>query len=224
MSTPAPDASEVYVAAGFTGAFELGARPAVVVVDFCLGFTDPACPLGSDLTATVESTREVLQAARAKGVPVTFTTIGFDRGAMEASAWVRKVPSLKEFVLGSRWVGIDPRLEPKESETVIVKTGASAFFGTALQSLLTARAVDTVLVAGATTSGCVRATVVDAVQYGFSPYVLTDCVGDRSPTAHAANLFDMTAKYADALVAKEAVEYLRRLPASGMPDGADLHQ
>jgi nicotinamidase-related amidase len=107
-------------------------------------------------------------------------------------------------------VEIDPRLRRRESETVVVKTGASAFFGTALHSMLTAQGVDTVLVAGATTSGCVRATVVDAVQYGFSPFVLTDCVGDRSRPAHEANIFDMTAKYADALEGKEAVNYLRR--------------
>lgn len=224
MTMPTPDVANVYTAAGFTGAFRLGARPAIVVVDLCLGFTDPSCPLGSDLTATVESTLEVLDAARLKAIPVAFTTISFDRGAMEASAWVRKVPSLRELQSGSRWVEIDPRLQPRESETVIEKTGASAFFGTALQSLLTAQAVDTVLVAGATTSGCVRATVVDAVQYGFSPFVLTDCVGDRSAQAHDANLFDMTAKYADALVAKEAVQYLRQVPASTGPDVVGLHQ
>lgn len=215
MSTRAPspgqDTSAVYSAAGFTGGFHLGTTPAVVVVDFCLGFTDPACPLGSDLGPAVETTRQVLDAARDQGVPVVFTTIGFDPGAMAASTWVRKVPSLRELALGSRWVEIDPRLRRRESETVVVKTGASAFFGTALHSMLTAQGVDTVLVAGATTSGCVRATVVDAVQYGFSPFVLTDCVGDRSRPAHEANIFDMTAKYADALEAKEAVNYLRRL-------------
>jgi nicotinamidase-related amidase len=215
MSTRAPspgqDTSAVYAAAGFTGGFHLGKTPAVVVVDFCLGFTDPACPLGADLGPAVESTRQVLDAARDQGVPVVFTVIGFDPGAMAASTWVRKVPSLRELALGSRWVEVDPRLRRRESETVVVKTGASAFFGTALHSMLTAQGVDTVLVAGATTSGCVRATVVDAVQYGFSPFVLTDCVGDRSRPAHEANIFDMTAKYADALEAKEAVNYLRRL-------------
>lgn len=208
--SPGQDTSAVYAAAGFTGAFRLGERPAVVVVDLCLGFTDPACPLGSDLGSVVETTCEVLDAARDHAVPVIFTTIGFDPGAMAASTWARKVPSLRELSMGSRWVEIDPRMQRRESETVVVKTGASAFFGTALHSILTAHGVDTLLVAGATTSGCVRATVVDAVQYGFPPFVLTDCVGDRSPQAHEANIFDMTAKYADALVAKEAVDYLRR--------------
>jgi nicotinamidase-related amidase len=208
---------ETYRRAGFTGSFELGTRPALLVVDFCRGFTDPDCPLGSDATAEVERTRAVLDVARARAAFVLFTTIAYDEAARATTTWLRKVPSLGELAVGSRWVDIDGRLGRLDHEPVVAKHGASAFFGTPLQALLVAGRVDTVLVMGATTSGCVRASVVDAVQYGFPTFVVTDCCADRSAGPHEANLFDMTAKYADPLVAEEVVSYLKRLPeaASG---------
>jgi nicotinamidase-related amidase len=213
----ADDTLATYRAAGFTGAFELGDRPAVLVVDFSRGFTDPACPLGSDMSQALASTRQVLDAARAGDVPIVFTTIAYDQAALGATAWLRKVPSLAQLTPGSPWVEIDPRLGRLPHEAVIAKTGASAFFGTALHAMLAARRVDTVLVAGATTSGCVRATVVDAVQHGFSSFVVTDCVADRSQGPHEANLFDMAAKYADPVTAEEVVGYLRQ--RRGIPAG-----
>jgi nicotinamidase-related amidase len=207
-----PDVRATYDAAGFTGAFALGHRPAVVVVDFCRGFTDPACPLGSDMSEPVARTRRILDAARRRGVPVIFTTIAYDEGARGSTAWLRKVPSLAELVVGSPWVEIDPRLGRLAHESVVSKSGASAFFGTPLHATLVAARVDTVIVTGATTSGCVRATVVDAVQHGFSTFVVVDCVADRAAGPHEANLFDMTAKYADPLTAEEVIGYLTRLP------------
>jgi maleamate amidohydrolase len=201
----------VYRHAGFTGGFELGERPGIVVVDFCRGFTDPAYPLGSDATAEVERTRRLLDAARRNGVLVVFTTISYDEGARAASTWLRKVPSLAGLTPGSPWVEIDPRLGRLEREPVVAKTGASAFFGTPVHAMLTAQRVDTVLVLGATTSGCVRASVVDSVQHGFPTFVVTDCCADRSPGPHEANLFDMTAKYADACTAEEVVSHFERL-------------
>jgi maleamate amidohydrolase len=204
-------AQAAYERAGFTGGFELGTRPAVLVVDFCRGFTDPACPLGSDATAEIGRTRAVLDSARGVGALVVFTTIAYDEGAL-GTTWLRKVPTLGELTAGSAWVDIDPRLGRIDTEPLISKTGASAFFGTPLAALLVSHRVDSVLVLGATTSGCVRASVVDAVQHGFATFVVTDCCSDRAAGPHEANLFDMTAKYADALTAQEVVTYLERLP------------
>jgi maleamate amidohydrolase len=215
MSTidAADDATrETYRSAGFTGGFELGERPAILVVDFCRGFTDPECPLGSDTTSEVGRTREVLDAARQRGSFVAFTTISYDEGARATTTWLRKVPSLGELTVGSPWVEIDPRLGRLAVEPVIAKSGASAFFGTPLHALLVANRVDSVLVLGATTSGCVRASVVDSVQHGFPTFVVTDCSADRSAGPHQANLFDMTAKYADPLTAEEVVGHLSGSP------------
>jgi len=214
-TTGEDDRREVYRRAGFTGSFALGERPAVVVVDFCRGFTDPACALGSDSTAEVERTRKVLDAARRIAVPVVFTTISYDEGARATTAWLRKAPSLAELRVDSPWVELDPRLGRLPSESLIAKGGASAFFGTPLQSLLVAQHIDTVLVMGATTSGCVRATVVDSVQHGFATFVVTDCCADRSPGPHESNMFDMTAKYADPVNSEEVVRYLQRLMREG---------
>ena len=213
---PPPDvrARDIYREAGFTGFFELGSRPALLVVDFCRGFTDPRCALGSDATEEVERTRNVLDVARSRGVLVVFTTIAYDPGARVSTAWLRKVPSLGQLIVGSPWVEIDPRLGRLANETVVAKHGASAFFGTPVASMLLASHVDSVLVLGATTSGCVRASVVDCVQHGFATFVVTDCCADRSSAPHQANLFDMTAKYADPLTAKEVVRYLECLPTT----------
>lgn len=198
----------VYRDAGFTGGYTMGERPAVLVVDLCRGFTDPASPLGSECTVEVERARVVLDTARGHSVPVVFTTLSFDEGARATTTWLRKVPSLAGLTPGSPWVEIDPRLGRLPGEPVLAKTGASAFWGTPLTALLVAARVDTVLVLGATTSGCVRASVVDSVQAGFPTFVVTDCCADRSTGPHAANLFDMTAKYADACAAEEVVRHL----------------
>lgn len=206
------DVHDTYRASGFTGAFTFGARPAVVVVDFSRGFTDSSFQLGSDMAEAVQRTRTVLDVARTRNMPVVFTTIAYDEGARTETAWVRKVPSLRELAAGSSAVEIDSRLGQLPHEALVTKIGPSAFFGTPLASMLTARRVDTVLVAGATTSGCVRATVVDSVQHGFDTFVIADCVADRSAGPHEANLFDMTAKYADSLTAEEVIDRLQRIP------------
>ena len=198
----------VYRDAGFTGGYTMGERPAVLVVDFCRGFTDSAFPLGSDCAAEVERARGVLDAARTRGVPVIFTTLTYDEGARATTTWVRKVPSLAGLAPGSPWVEIDLRLGRLSSEPVIAKTGPSAFAGTSVAAMLVAARVDTVLVCGATTSGCVRASVVDSVQAGFPTFVVTDCCADRAAGPHEANLFDMTAKYADPCTAEEVVRHL----------------
>ncbi len=180
-----------------SGAVALGGHPAVLVVDFSCGFTDPACALGSELTAEVEATRRLLDRARERGLPILFTTVGFDESLSDAGIWPRKLPGLAELKLGSRWVDLDERLGRREDEAVIVKKGASAFFGTNLTALLAARGVDSVILCGTTTSGCIRATAVDLVQNGYATVVPRECVGDRERGPHDAALYDIQAKYGE---------------------------
>jgi nicotinamidase-related amidase len=206
------EAQRIYARAGLGESVTMGSRPAVLVVDFSCGFTDPLCPLGADMTSEVEATKRLLDVARDKGLPVIFTTIGFEPSLRDGGLWLQKVPSLAELQLGKRWVEIDPRLERREGETLIVKKGASAFFGTNLVSVLVSQYVDSIVLCGATTSGCIRATAIDLLQYGWPTIVPRECVGDRAQAPHDANLFDIQAKYADVLPLEEAVDYLEGVP------------
>lgn len=199
----------LYRERGLAGRVGTGERPCLVVVDFVCGFTDPACALGADLDAEVAAASALLAAARAARRPVHFTTICYAPGALEGGPFVAKIPSLACLVEGSRWVEVDPRLAPKAGEVVWVKQGASAFFGTGLAAALTAARVDTVILAGATTSGCVRASAVDACQHGFRTLVVREAVGDRAKAPHEASLFDLDSKYADVVSLAETLSYLR---------------
>jgi maleamate amidohydrolase len=205
-------AKQIYERAGLGQSVTLGSSPAVLVIDFSCGFTDPECALGAEMTAEVEATRRLLDAAREKGLPVVFTTIGFEPSLTDGGLWLQKVPSLGDLQLGGPWVEIDPRLDRRESETVIVKKGASAFFGTNLVAVLNALGVDTVVLCGATTSGCIRATAIDLLQYGWPTIVPRECVADRAQAPHEANLFDIQAKYADVVPVEQALEYLESVP------------
>ena len=205
-------AQEVYAKAGLGASVTLGSRPAVLVIDFSCGFTDPECSLGSDMTEAVEQTKRLLDAARAKGLPVIYTTIGFDSSLKDGGLWMQKVPSLADLQLGGRWVEIDPRLEPRDDETVVLKKGASGFFGTNLASILVSQGVDSVVLCGATTSGCIRATAIDLLQYGWPTIVPRECVADRAQAPHEANLFDIQAKYADVVPVEDALAYLANVP------------
>jgi maleamate amidohydrolase len=205
-------AREVYEHARLGGSLALGERPAVLVVDFSCGFTDPGSALGAEMSDEIEATRRLLHVARAKGLAVVFTTIGFETSLKDGALWIQKAPALADLQLGGRWVEIDPRLERREDETVIVKKGASAFFGTNLAAILVSQAVDTVVLCGATTSGCIRATAVDLLQHGFPTLVPRECVGDRAHAPHEANLFDIQAKYADVVSLEDALEYLESVP------------
>ena len=191
------------MAESFGGAAGFGERPAVVVVDLNVGFTDPESPLACDLDDVLVSCRTLLDAARSAAVPVFFTTLEYDEvGEAAAAVFLRKAPALKVLRPGTRWVEIDPRLGRRGDEPLLVKAHASAFFGVPFAALLAGR--DTLIVCGASTSGCVRATVVDAMQHGFSPIIPRECVGDRSPRAHEQALDDMGGRYGD-VVALEAV-------------------
>ncbi len=209
---------EIYERARFGQSVTPGTSPAVLVVDFSRGFTDPECTMGADLTREVEATNRVLAPARKGGIPVIFTTIGFEPNLKDGSLWLQKAPGLEELIIGSKWVEIDPRLERREDETVILKKGASAFFGTSLVSILVSQSVDTIVMCGATTSGCIRATAIDLLQYGYPTLVPRECVGDRAPEPHEANLVDIQAKYADVVSVEEAVAYIESVTQkSGAP-------
>lgn len=198
----------VYERARLGQSVQTGQCPAVLVVDFSRGFTDPECAMGSDLSAEVQATKRLLDAAREKRLPVVFTTIGYEPNLKDGSLWLQKAPALAELQIGGRWVEIDPRLERREEETVILKKGASAFFGTNLASILVSQGVDTVILCGATTSGCIRATAIDLLQYGFPTLVPRECVGDRAQAPHEANLFDINAKYADVVSIEDTLAYV----------------
>jgi len=208
------EAREVYAAAGLGQAVTLGSRPAVLVVDFSCGFTDPECALGADMSDEVEATRRLLDAGRAKGLPVIFTTIGYEPSLKDGGLWLQKVPSLGDLQIGGRWVEIDPRLEPREDETIVLKKGASAFFGTNLPAILVSQNVDSVILCGATTSGCIRATAIDLLQYGYPTLVPRECVADRAQAPHEANLFDINAKYADVVPLDDVLEYVATVPGA----------
>jgi maleamate amidohydrolase len=196
---------------GLGGRVGFGERPAVLVVDFILGFTDPLSPLRGDIERPLAETIRILEAARRIPVPVLFTTVEYDENLKDAGLFVKKVPSLKWLVTGTRWVELDPRLGREQGEILIRKRYASAFFGTELAALLVAADIDTLVVTGCTTSGCVRATVVDALQYGFHAIVPAEAVGDRAQLPHEANLFDIDAKYGDVTSVGEVLCYLDRI-------------
>ena len=206
------DTQEIYERARLGQSVTLGARPAVLVVDFSSGFTDPESTMGSELTREVEATNRLLAAAREREIPVIFTTIGFEPNLKDGSLWLEKAPGLGELIIGSKWVEIDPRLERRDEETVILKKGASAFFGTNLPSILVSQGVDTIVMCGATTSGCIRATAVDLLQYGYPTLVPRECVGDRAQAPHEANLVDIQAKYADVVSVDDALTYIESVP------------
>jgi maleamate amidohydrolase len=196
---------------GFGGRGGYGRRPALIVVDMTLGFTDPESPLACDLEEPVANIQNLLEAARRAEIPVVFTTIAYRESDELTAAFIDKVPALLTLEAGSRWGEIDPSIAPREPEPVRNKLFAAAFYGTGLPSLLAAAGVDTLIVAGASTSGCVRATAVDALQYGYRPVVPRESVGDHNEQAHEANLYDIDAKYGDVVPTEEVLEYLERV-------------
>ena len=201
--------------AGFHGRAGLGDRPALLVVDMNVAFTDPRSPLACDLDDVVGAIARLLDEARRAQIPVVYTTVAYDEGGKQAAAaFIDKVPALLTLEAGTGWVEIDPRIAPRPGEPVLTKLFASAFFGTTLGSLLVAVGCDTVVVTGASTSGCVRATVVDALQHGYRPLVPREAVGDRNAPAHEASLYDVDAKYGDVVSLEEAFDYLEEFAAA----------
>lgn len=198
-----------YDAAGLGRTLQAGLRPALLVVDLIYGFTDPSFPAGSDQAEVVRCTRELLDLARECGAPIIFTTIAFSPSRLDSTVWLRKMPGMRGLVEGAHWTEIDQRLGAAAHEPVIVKRSASAFTDTDLRAVLTGIGADSLIVCGATTSGCVRATVVDGCMAGYPVFVPRECVGDRAEGPHEANLFDIDAKYGDVIGLQRACELVR---------------
>jgi len=204
---------DIYKRQGFAQQVGIGRRPALVVVDFVLGFTDPAHFGGGNIQEAIERTRDLLAFAREEGCPIAHTRVVYAEDGSDAGAFARKAPGLLKLTETSPLSQIVAELKPRPGELVIAKRQASAFFGTELAGWLLWRGVDTLLVTGCTTSGCVRATVVDAVSHNLRTVVVTDCVGDRALGPHEANLFDMGQKYADLMTKDEVVAALAKAAA-----------
>lgn len=199
----------VYEERGFGKRQGMGKSPALIVVDFSYGFTDPDSPLHCDCDAALAATARLLEAFRDRGAPVVFTTVEFDQAGRDvARAFIAKAPAMKELTPGSHWTRIDERVAPQQGEPVLSKLFASAFFGTPLPSLLAAAGCDTVIVTGASTSGCVRATAVDALQHGYRLMVAPETVADRASSAHEASLTDINGKYGDVIALDELLDLL----------------
>lgn len=193
----ANDLDRDYRQAGFGARLSWGRRPALLIVDFCMAYLDPASPLYAGVEAARDSAARLLSAARDGKVAVLHSEVRYMPGGADGGVFYRKVPALKAFEAGSPLARPPAILAPRADEILITKQYASAFFGTSLASTLTSLGVDTLVIAGVSTSGCVRATAVDACQHGFAPFVCRDAVGDRDARPHEANLFDLQAKYAE---------------------------
>lgn len=185
-----------------------GKRPALILVDFVRAYFDPDCELYADVRPALESALRVRAAAREAGVPVIHTNVVYHPSGVDGGRFFQKALPLRHFVAGSRMGNWADGLEPAPEELVVSKQYASAFFGTSLASTLTAMGIDTLVITGVTTSGCIRATCVDSCQHGFIPIVVEEACGDRHEAPHESNLFDMHAKYGDVVSERDVVTWL----------------
>ncbi len=188
-----------------------GQRPALILIDFCQGYFDPDCDLYSDVEDALSSALRVRDAAHLAKIPVILTNVSYHQSGINGGRFFEKAAPLRYFIEGNPMASFARGLEPRADELVVAKQYPSAFFGTSLASTLTAMGVDSVLLTGLTTSGCVRASCVDAMSHGFRTAVIADACGDRHEAPHQANLFDMNAKYADVVSEEETMDFLQRL-------------
>lgn len=207
MPRDAADLTANYAGA-FDGRLPFGQRPALLLIDLVEAYLQPESPLYAGIEAALASAVRVTAAARAAGIPIVFTNVEYQPGGADGGVFYRKVPALKVFDRGSPLGAFPAVLAPQDGDIVITKRYASAFFATHLASTLTALGVDSVLICGTSTSGCVRATALDACQHGFLPFVVRDACGDRHAGPHEANLFDLQAKYAEVVGEAEAIALL----------------
>lgn len=199
---------DIYQHQSFGNRMGFGERVALVIVDFTVGFNDPNWFGGGNIDPAIKRTVSLLAFARKSAMPVAHTKVIYAMDGSDAGVFTLKAPRLKLLTSDNPAAEIVPELSPDVGELVISKTQASAFFNTGLSAWLAFRRVDTIIVAGCTTSGCIRATVVDAVSHNIRPIVARDCVGDRAMGPHEANLFDMQQKYADVMERDEIIEAL----------------
>lgn len=202
------DTKELYDDNEFGESVGLGEKPALIVIDLINAFTDPESNLGSDVSDVLNQTERLLTAFRDQDLPRYFTTVAYEESYGDAGMFIEKVPAMRELELDTERVAVDDQVAPVDDERVILKKYASAFFGTDLETELTTHRVDTLVLTGVTTSGCIRATAVDSLQHGYRTIVPADAVGDRAEGPHKANLFDIDAKYGDVIRTDEVVAYL----------------
>jgi maleamate amidohydrolase len=208
------ESNEMYKNQGFANRVGYGEKPAVIVIDYVNAFTDSSYKLGGNYDQQIDQLIPLLDEARKNQVPVIYTTTAYHPSMEDGGMFAKKVPSLNELILGTPAVEVDDRITPHPQDHLIVKKFASAFFGTNLSSLLTQLKVDTLIVTGCTTSGCVRASVIDANQYGYRAIIPKECVGDRNQFLHENNLFDMDVKYGDVTSVEEVIPYLKKVMVS----------
>ena len=199
---------EIYRKQGFGNRSGLGRRPGLLIVDFVNGFADPDQFGGGNIGEAIENTRELLAEVRALGLPVVFTRVVYADDGSDAGVFTLKAPTLETLTEESFGSQIVDQLKPWDGEYIVRKTQPSAFFGTNLTAWYVSKAVDTVIVTGCTTSGCVRASVIDSMSYNFKTVVVSACVGDRALGPHEANLFDIEQKYADLMTSSEIIAVL----------------
>jgi maleamate amidohydrolase len=202
------------IAGVFDGRLNFGVAPALIIVDAVMAYFDETSPLFAGAPGVAASIARVLNAARTSAIPVIFTKVEYQPGGADGGLFYKKIPALKLFDAGSPLSNFPPELQPQDGEIIITKQYASAFFGTSLNEILAELNVDTVLIAGMSTSGCVRATALDALQYGYAPFVIRDACGDRHPQPHEASLFDLQAKYAEVIGEAEAIRVLNSFAVS----------
>jgi maleamate amidohydrolase len=188
-----------------------GSRPALILIDFCQAYFEPGNALYSEVDEALASALRVRAAARAAGVPVILTNVVYHPSGIDGGRFFEKAMPLKNFLKDSPMGAWGPGLEPFDDELVISKQYPSAFFGTSLSSTLTAAGIDSVILTGLTTSGCIRASCIDSMSYGFKTAVVAEACGDRHAAPHDANLFDMNAKYADVVSEAETIAFLEGL-------------
>ena len=204
-----------YVEKGFAARSGFGRRPGLLIVDFINGFTDPTSPLGGDFSSQLEATKALLTTFRREALPIVYTVIEYEPGFRDAGVFIQKVPSLSVLLRGSPMCAVDERIAPKPGEYIVSKKYASSFFATNLDSYFRTHGVDTCVIVGCTTSGCVRASAVDSLQYGYRTIVVREGCGDRAEGPHEANLFDIDAKYGDVISLGECLDYLGGLTPYG---------
>ncbi|MEM8814680.1 MAG: isochorismatase family protein [Pseudomonadota bacterium] len=210
--TPIVDLKDSYRDA-FDGRLGFGASPALILIDFVQAYFDRDCPLYAGVEDALASALRVRDAARQARIPVFYTNVVYHPGGADGGVFFKKLPALDVFVAGNPLGAWPAGLEPGDDELVISKQYPSAFFGTSLAATLTAGGIDTLIITGLTTSGCVRASCVDAVSNGFIPIVVADACGDRHSDPHEANLFDMNAKYADVVGETDVIQHLEGIGA-----------
>ncbi len=212
MAKAESDITQNYAGA-FDGHLGFGKAPALLIVDVVMAYLEPSSALYAGVEAALASNERLAEAARAAGVPVIFTNVEYEPGGANGGLFYKKIPALKAFDKGSPLGAFPPTLQPAPGDRVITKQYASAFFDTGLAEMLRGMSVDTLLITGYSTSGCVRATALDALQSGFAPFVVREACGDRHTAPHEANLFDLQAKYAEVISEREALDLLGSTPS-----------